>query len=105
MNNDMNNNMNTAYAMRQLTKEFKINIYDDNVKQLYSNIRESAKKGKEYYDIPDDIARNLNLEYYEKSTCQIYEELKLLGYNIKICDMTISYIRNMTKSYCVRISW
>jgi hypothetical protein len=34
----MNNNMNTADAMRQLTAESILNTYDDYVKQLYLNI-------------------------------------------------------------------
>jgi hypothetical protein len=101
MNNDMNNNMNTASVMRQQIAEFKLNVYNDNVKQLYLNIRASAQKGCDEYKIPDDIAHNLNLEYDKISTCQIYKELKSLGYDIDCRGMSSS----MNYPRFIWISW
>jgi hypothetical protein len=93
----MKNNMISAYTMRQLTAKIKLNIYNDNVKQLYSNICESAKKGRDEYIIPDDIARNLNFKYNKESTCQIYKELKSLGYDI--------HISGLSSPHSIWISW
>jgi hypothetical protein len=105
----MNNNMNTADAMRQLTAESILNTYDDYVKQLYLNIRTCAENGQNSYKIPDDIARNLNLKYDKKSTCQIYEELKSLGYDIQINEIykagKFPPTYNIPKSYSILISW